>query len=75
MAIDSIAKNVPTTQVTSPEFCVKPLPHESTIHSTTQPSHHTLAELLIIMKSESRSNKDLAKFETQIHQLADKWDD
>ncbi|MFI3208918.1 MAG: MBL fold metallo-hydrolase [Eubacteriales bacterium] len=30
--------------------------------------------MLVIMKSEGRSNKDLAKFETQIHQLADKWD-
>lgn len=31
--------------------------------------------MLVIMKSEGRSNKDLAKFETQIHQLANKWDD
>lgn len=31
--------------------------------------------MLVIMKCEGRANKDLAKFETQIHQLADKWDD
>lgn len=31
--------------------------------------------MFVIMKSEGRSNKDLAKFESQIHQLANKWDD
>ncbi len=31
--------------------------------------------MLVIMKCEGRSNKDLARFESQVHQLANKWDD
>ena len=30
--------------------------------------------LAVVYKNEGLANKDLAKFETQIHNLADKWD-
>ncbi len=30
--------------------------------------------LEVVMKNEGLANKDLAKFENQIHNLADKWD-
>ncbi len=34
-----------------------------------------LRELLqVVLKNEGLANKDLAKFETQIQNLADKWD-
>ena len=28
----------------------------------------------VVLKNEGLANKDLAKFESQIHNLADKWD-